>query len=708
MSSNPFVLPAEQYVRFLDPIGDYIRQAGMYLSVQTNTDYNKCCEFVARAIKQNGVMPAKPPRIKYTERKQNGDREIKVTTTYAYIKDALQSKDLLAPTFTRYVNHETETSLLVNYAEGNIAKRSKYKKMMFRCKADRDMAGFIQNKNRQNNRKLGNNALSGTFVSAFNVLHNKTAHNTLTSNCRSTSGYGNANNEKMLSGNRHYHTPDIVFYNITAIITITDLAEFENLMLARGFVYPTVDDVMDCIMFSFRLYNRDVQWEAKFKAYVNRLTAIQRAAFLYVGDLYQVAKHNPAFVREFFSKMISRKHAANPSANMAALHSHREDSINLAAQVINNDLRGKKHEDIQGTYLFEELLATTSNIENTADEYSDFIKAIFVTRNMPASLGYFPDSIRRSALTSDTDSTIFTVQDWVKWYCGSITFTDEAMGIAALMIWFSTQTIIHLLAMMCANFGIPTKYIFRVAMKNEFKFDVFVPTSRSKHYYALISCQEGQLNTTYEKEVKGVHLKSSNCPAFVNKAGEDMMLYIMNTIVNGELISIEKCISDVISVERRVHKEILAAEPAYFRRGSIKTLDSYSDKRKPHETNYVHYMMWQEVFAPKYGNVIEPPYDVTKVSVDLLSPVKVRAWLLAMEDRDMAHRFETFLNKYGKKQLGTLLIPRHIVKATGMPAELTPVIGVRDMVKDITGIFKLIMETVGMRVGEDYLFYENY
>ena len=107
---------------------------------------------------------------------------------------------------------------------------------------------------------------------------------------------------------------------------------------------------------------------------------------------------------------------------------------------------------------------------------------------------YFPDSIRRSAITSDTDSTIFTVQDWVIWHKGKVEFSEGATALAtSVVIYLHRKTITHVLARMSANFGIETERIHQIAMKNEFKFDVFVPTQVAKHYYALISCQEGNV-----------------------------------------------------------------------------------------------------------------------------------------------------------------------------------------------------------------------
>jgi multisubunit Na+/H+ antiporter MnhG subunit len=159
------------------------------------------------------------------------------------------------------------------------------------------------------------------------------------------------------------------------------------------------------------------------------------------------------------------------------------------------------------------------------------IRGLWVTQNVPASLSHFPDSVRRAAITSDTDSTIFTVQDWVIWHQGRVTFNEMGNAVAAVMIFLAAQSITHVLARMSANFGIEEKRLYQIAMKNEFKFDVFVPTDVAKHYFAYISAQEGNLFAKYEKEIKGVHLKSSNAPKAVMKEAEKMMIHIMETVL---------------------------------------------------------------------------------------------------------------------------------------------------------------------------------
>ena len=169
--------------------------------------------------------------------------------------------------------------------------------------------------------------------------------------------------------------------------------------------------------------------------------------------------------------------------------------------------------------------------------------------------------------------------------------------------------------MMSANFGVEQKRIHQIAMKNEFKFDVFVPTNVGKHYFAYISCREGNIYKEFGKEIKGVHLKSSNVPKVIMKQADDMMTEIMDTVIRGEKISLKKFLTEIADTEREVKRSILAGESTYFRNAQVKSADSYT---KDEELSpYQNYTFWQEVFAPKYGDAPPPPYSCSKVCLKL-------------------------------------------------------------------------------------------
>ena len=702
MSNNPFVLPTSEYKRDIDPVGHYIEQATEFLAIRTKRSKEECQEFVKASIRNRTLFPEiRNPKMRYFERQENGDRIEVEGNLLNYISDSVKNQELIAPTLTTYLNPKAKQSILVHYIDANVKARSVAKKAAFVAKAagQKELANI---KNiEQTNRKLSNNAISGAHVSASTPLANKTAHSTLTSNCRSTSGYGNANNEKLLCGNRHYWNSHITLSNIVSIITHTDLVKLEQVMIKYGIKYPTAEDTIDCVELSSSNYWTDRKMFGKICDLVNDLTPIQRAAFVYVGDVYQLMKHNDSLVRTFVDKLSSKIMIGGMEDSFAFVKAAPEDNLNLAHQICGQEMKGKgkDYNAIKDTEELRTLALTAKNIETTLNEYSDLIGALWVTNNLPSSVAYFPESIRKAALTSDTDSTIFTVQDWVEWFSGSIGFDDKCMAVAATMIFLASQSITHILAMMSANFGIEEKRIHQVAMKNEFKFDVFVPTNVAKHYYAIISCQEGNVFTEHESEIKGVHLKSSNSPKAITKKAADMMEEIMMTVYEGKKISLMKHLTMIADTERQIIQSIHSGELTYFRLGEIKTPEAY--KKSADESPYGHHILWEEVFSQRYGTYSAPPYQTIKISTILENPTSTTKWLSEIEDKQLAERMQKWFLKTGKRQLPSMMIPVEAVRMNGIPKEILSAIDIRKIVYDLCKIFYLILETLGFYVCND-------
>ena len=156
----------------------------------------------------------------------------------------------------------------------------------------------------------------------------------------------------------------------------------------------------------------------------------------------------------------------------------------------------------------------------------------------------------------------------------------------------------------------------------------------------------------------------------------------------------------VADIERSVIESIKKGSHEYFRIGQVKTAESYV--KTPEASPYQQYTMWQEVYAPKYGDSQPPPYMAVKISADLDTPTKTREWLAGMEDRDLAARLEAYMERNGKKHMGTsMLLPEQCVTSKGIPTEILDVIGVRQIVLDTTKVFYLIMETLGLYMLND-------
>lgn len=703
---NPFVLATSEYRRDIDVLKHYVDDAAAYIQIMTGAPKERALEFVRTQIRPGGKFAFRDPAVLLLEREDNGDRVKKTTTLSKYIGEAVRERQLIAPTLTTYLSPSVKKSLLVDYVDDNVIGRNKAKKQMFAAEVAGDTFLYAFKKSEQTNRKLSNNAISGAHVSASTPLYNKTAHATLTSNCRSTSGYGNANNEKFLCGNRHYWSPEIVRNNIVSIVNHTDYPKLAQAMLEWQIRHPTVDETMECILYSSRLYWTSHQEEVQLRALVSRLSDIQRSAFVYTGDLYHLAKYNDRLVREFITQLATK--ITTPHPNPRAVLDSRvipDDHLNLAKMLCPSEMRGKDMSDnpkfgVKGKPEEAIVVATALHIGKVLQDYRTLIRGLWVTPNVPASLAVFPESLRRAAITSDTDSTIFTVQDWVAWHQGRVCFTEQGDAVAAVMIFLAAQAIVHVLARMSANFGIEEKRLHQIAMKNEFKFSVFVATQVAKHYFAQITAQEGNIKAHPEMEIKGVHLKSSNAPRVVMKEAKKMMEYICEAVTQEKKISLHHMLKWVADVERQVESAIKSGSNEFFRMGQIKTPESYT--KEPENSPYATYVMWQEVFAPKYGDVQNPPYMTVKISTELDTAQKTKEWIAQFADRELAARLEAWMERTGKRHMGTtFMLPEAIVSSRGIPEEILLAIDIRRMVLDTTSVFYIILETLGIYMLND-------
>lgn len=708
---NPFVLEKADYKRSLPFLKNTIEDVTKFLSTMTGDSPEKCKEFISQSLRPGGIFEFKDPNIVYLERNEWGDRFEKQGTLLGYLQDSIKNEELIAPTLTTYLNPKEKKSILVDFVDENVAIRSRAKKQMFAAKMAGDKDLEIFKNSEQSNAKIANNAISGGHVSNSTPLFNKTAHSTLTSNCRSTSGYGNANNEKMLSGNRHYHHPSIVINNIISIANRTDLVKLQNVMTEYSMHYPTPEQAMECVLYSTSLYWKSKKQEAIIRELLEKITPIERAAFVYIGDLFHIAMYNDDVVRKFIGE-LSTPSFGDFEDPLPIIKGLREEYVPLATQLLPEIMKGvdwkklnpkldEKAEKPENEparmeadrVKLSHLAATCVNIDRVILQHASFIDCFFVSENVPASLAFFPTSIRRAALTSDTDSTIFTVQDWVMWKTGRMVVDAETNAVAATMIFLAAESITHILARMSANFGIETERIHQVAMKNEFKFDVFVPTQVGKHYFAYIGCQEGNLYIEYDMEIKGVHLKSSNVPAHVMKKAEALMKEIMDLAAAGKTISIKKILDEIAAVEKDIIRSALAGEPTYFRSLRVNSANSYT--LEPHRSPYQHYTMWEDCFSGKYGAMTPPPYAVSKIAVKLPNQTAILNWINSIEDTDLRRRLTDWNARARKATIGAFLLPQTKLAEYGIPDEIVKVMDLRRLVLDITMVFYLILETLG-------------
>lgn len=692
--SNPFIHDTSQYTRQLQLPSYYRQDCRWLLAAWTKADPDYIQEWVTDQLKPGAKFEFNDREVTYLARKENGDREKRTTTLWKYIKDSIDKKEIIAPTLTTYCSPDEQESLLGQYVNTKIRVRKVAKKNKKKAEVDKNV--FLQNfyEGEQKNHKTFANALSGGQVTQGSAISNKTAHSTLTSNCRATAAYGNANNEKFVTGNRHYWRPEIVLYNIASIMRLTDIVNVKQVCDKYQLHYPSVDEVMKVVQYSTDLYWRDQARLDLIRTSVEHMTEVERAAFVYVGDLYQLKQFNPDFVRTLIDGLSTRVEGKIDGNPMDIIKTFTEDQIILVHQICSDLVvgigleHGKLSREAQTT-----IALTGAYIQRTVAKYADLIRSFWVTKNAPASVAHFPASVRRCVLTGDTDSTIFTVQDWALWRCGNDAYKTWGDAVAGAVIYLTSSGITHLLAMMSANFGIPERNLFLISMKNEYKFNPFIMTNLGKHYLAMIFTQEGAVKEIQKPEIKGVQLRAANVPATIMSQAKDMMVELMKKISSGTKIKILDYYTKVAAIEREIMRSIRASEPTYLKSAKIKDKNSY--EHGPDKSPYKHHYFWNEVFGPDYGEVPDPPYDTMKINTTTSNPTKMKQWIETMGNQEIAQRIKTNLENTARKFIKTFYVPSTVLAEKGIPDELLEVVDLRKIVGEMCKVFYIVLETIG-------------
>lgn len=691
--SNAFLKPVEFYKRDINPISQYVDQTSFYLSKMLNKPIDAIRISLKEKIK-NKQIKLIDPVVNHFERNEHGDKYKKESGLFQYINSTIKQGDILAPSFTVYTHPNKKVSLIAQFNETNGKIRSIAKKEGQKAKAEGNTLLAIFKNNEQINRKTYNNSTSGSFASNGSILYNPSAHSTLTSTTRTVSSLSNAINEKIISGNRHYFNVDVTLSNIISIAYNSDKELIQNVISKYNLNYPSVEDVIDCVKYSTELYWIDRNNLKKLYNFICTLSDTERASVVYTSDLYHIRKHNQEFVRTFLTELAKKETSKEYDDPISVVHSHDESIINFMHQICVSEVRGigKDYKKIPKEKV-DILAGTCENIANVIIKYSDFFNALFLTKDMPASTANLPSMVRRSVVTSDTDSTLFSTDEFVNWYFNDMILTDESFAIASSVAFISTQCIAHSLAILSANMGVTKEKLYTLAMKPEYSFPVFIPTSVAKHYFTIKTIQEGNVYNEPEIEIKGVHLKNSALPKHITSQLEEKMVRILDSIKNNNKISLVDELSLVADKERNIITSIGNNELSYFKQNSIKLAEVYklSEEKSP----YKYHRLWEDVFKQKYGEIEKPQYTVIKIPTILNNKTMVKNWLDSLEDKAFCERMSVWMNKYSKDKLNTIYINSAYLKAYGIPTEVKPIINIKKIVLEMTNADRMILETIG-------------
>ncbi|MGI9212580.1 MAG: family B DNA polymerase [Methylococcaceae bacterium] len=705
MANNPFLKPSDSYQRQINPIRQYIDQMAHYLSISTGDPIEQCRTYVQSRLTPDQLPSIRDPLVRHYYRDDNGDNTVQETPLSRYIQNVTQNDYILVPSFTVYLSPKQKPSILVRFTEKNKKLRSIAKKKAHHAKAEGNLLEYDYQNNVQNKKKIYNNAMSGGFGAEGTILYNPSAHSTLTSVTRSVVSLCNATNEKMLAGNRHYWSPDIALNDLIAVTTYTDYAALNAVMVHYGLHYPTAEETLRVVQYSTDLYWQDGIYLQPIHEFIQRLTPIQRASFVYTGDFYHLRVFNPEVIRTLLHTLSQRITTPQPDA-LAILPTLNEDIVLLTHQLCTDLVRGygRNYEKMAEAGLLDTLLSTALHVESTINRYKDLINVFFLTDNVPASIAQIPHMLRRVVPLSDTDSSCFATDKWVEWYRGTLVNDPESLAIAGAVAYLTTQCMAHTLATFSANINTPVQYMHTLAVKGEFIWDVFLATNKAKHYAARPIYQEGNVFATPEYEIKGVHLISSASPSSVIQDLHGLIKRTLDRIAAGEYVSMLSLLTHVADLERAITQSLLSGQEEFCRTTMIKDAAGYVlDKDK---SPYQYYTLWQDVFAPKYGEIPPPPYTAIKIPTTLENKTAVKLWLQSMPDQAFAHRMMEWMLRVRRTEIGVFQIPKDHVLSNGIPTELKSIMDTKRIVLELTNGYRLILQSLGFYCKKNWLISE--
>lgn len=684
----------EEYTRKWGVKPAYVEQAAHYVAANTTASFEEAVEIVKKKVSPSQPNGFIDPRVRILKRGKNGDRTLVETTFDDMMQEAEREEHVMSPSMVFYTSPNKRRSLLSLYTATLVNKRSVIKKKQQAAKQAKD--GVMENfhKQGQTSVKIAVNSISGATCSPHNAFYNPSAHTSLTSTCRVTTAYANTNNERLISGNRHYWNPYIVINNIASISTIIDLDAVMKCVNEFNLAIPNVDQVMDCVMYSAKNYWNAPAWIPRIRHYVEGLTDAERCAFVYNGDLHQLGKLNPEFWSGFLTKLISDPDIS--LGNNPDIIKRMDGDLQSLIGILRKDvLTGKDWKDVpkDNPEGWKFVLATIQHVLNTFDEYETLIAGFWRTDCPPPSVANMPNMLRRAVLGGDTDSSMATAEEWVHWYTGKYVFDDVAAKVSAVIIYLSSMTLVHILAQFSSNVGVAKSQQYQIAMKNEFMYSAYIRTTVAKHYFSNTIACEGNVYAEEDLDIKGVQLHAGKAPQYIRAQIKDFQVRMLETVAQGGLIDAVKELKAFGDTERKVLQSLQDGSSDFLTTMEIKDKKSYSS---PYTQPYLYSELWDDVFAPKYGAGGELPYYAVKINMNLPNKTALGKAIDTMADRELAERFRTFVQKHGKKDFTYMVVPYDLAKDHGIPQEIIDMADVRGVIKETLSSAYLSLESFGL------------
>lgn len=696
----------QEYVagRDINVLQHYVDDVASYIARTKGVDINHAKQVIKDAIK-NRKVSFNDPIMEILRKDENRDRYPDTIRTSQFLVEVSKRKLIMAPTLTCYLPQSQMPSELGGFTHHEYKDRKRVKKEGQEAKSYGRIQESKDKNDIQNKKKELINSISGSFTIATTAIANRSGHSTLTSTCRTATAFANANTERLLAGHRYFESGEAVIENIVAVLSKIDQDRGREIIESYGLRLVSHAELLECLKYSYSNYWRSDYWDEKIAEFVQQLSELECTLYLYTGDLFHIKKFNESFIRDMIDEMHRYPEAVAISADDTTSEIRSlDDYLTMFVAGCMADKIGKlgignpKHVDKD---YYGEIGGTILHLKEHFGKYQDLFTYFMYNDMLPANTAQFPKVIRKNVLGGDTDSTLFQVLNWTTWYHhGDYTVHRKTVVTSQYFIYLLCMLVKHSLSYTASIMGVEADNIPLLDMKNEYFFNVFIPSNRTKHYANLKGGCEGNNYPVPELEIKGVAYKNSKAEASVMDEFNDTYEELMNRISAGEKISYHELVDRIARVEARIFKSVMMGDADFLATRNIKVKEGY---KEPMSSDYVNHVLWEEVFADKYGKAPALPYEAVRISVKLPNPTAINIWISSFEDKEIARKMRAFLDKTKRKGIASILLPYDTIAQEGIPVELKLVANLRKLIYANTEPYYIMLESFGIYMHNRYL-----
>lgn len=669
--NNPFY--TDNYTTQRDILKTACRDHAFFLSRKLDKDQDTILNELTTYI-QHHPEEFVAKKAKILVKDKEGDKEVKIIPIDKVFNYVFRKNYHFSPSMVAYTNSDEKESVNALGTRSFVDNRNKYKKLREKAIEAGDKDLIVKFDKLQNAFKIFNNAQSGAMSTGGTPIHNPSGHTTLTSTCRVLVSTVNLINEQFLSGNRIYSTPQVTVQSITARILATDLKLLDDTMEKYQLYKPTPDDLMDVIKKNIERYWESSQYLTIIEEYVQKLTYLELAAVVYTLDLVSLYRLNPVFMTRFFDEWTHI-----PDTFEDTLKIEDGDDYTLC---ISKYLRKPSEEELVGLNYYNKQIEK---------KYEDFIKVFFRSSIPPTNIFDVNTVVRECVLTSDTDSSIYTVDKLMDTYSND---PIKRVSLSSVLTYFIRKISLDQHRQISINMNVALRNQHLLEMKNEFYFSGYITTLMSKHYYTLKMIVEGVVMKEPEMLTKGVHLRSAQIAKDIKDHATKLMAKFINALITHEKLDPAEELHAVADLEQSVIQDLKNGNWMWLGRKGVKAKARY---KLPMSSSYFYHEMWERTFAGKYGSAPDLPYLGIKINVDLGNKTKIKNFIESIEDKGLAERIEKFITETGRDKFDNIIVPMERLSAMNdIPKEIKDVMDIREIIKQNFKSIYAVLESVGL------------